>query len=106
MASYTQQMGTDPLTLWKMGAGEIAQKTGQGISTATGVAKSGVKTVLSTTKKILEGLGSAAEGAGSTVKALPLILGILAVGVAGYLIFAGRKGTDLAGFLPVKRMMK
>jgi hypothetical protein len=99
-------LGTNVFEMWWMGAKEVPGAAVSTVQKVGGIAKSGVKTVLGTTKKILEGVGETAAGAGKTVKSLPLILGILAVGVAGYLIFAGKKGTDLTQFIPRPRMPK
>jgi hypothetical protein len=53
--------------------------------------------------QIAKGAGNLAKGAGDTGIALPWILGVLAVGVGGYLIFAGRKGVNLTPkFSPFK----
>lgn len=108
MASYMNgdNLGANIFELWWMGAKEVPKATVETIQKTGAVIKTGVKTVLGTTKKILEGAGDTALGAGKTVKSLPLILGILAVGVAGYLIFAGKKGTDLTQFIPRPRMPK
>lgn len=106
MASYAQRnelMGANIFELWWMGAQDVPKAAADTIQTTVAVVKSGVKTVLDTTKKVLDATGDAAGGAASTVKALPLILGILAVGISGYLIFAGRKGTDLTKFIPIPR---
>lgn len=46
-------------------------------------------------EKVLEAGESAASGIGETAKFLPVIIGLLAVGVTGYLIYAGRKGVKL-----------
>jgi hypothetical protein len=47
---------------------------------------------------ILNAAENAGKGIGDTAKSLPVIVGILAIGVAGYLIFAGKKGTKLTPF--------
>jgi len=106
MASYTQEnepFGANILEIWWMGAQDVPKATVETIQKTGAAVKSGVKTVASTTKKILEGAGEAALGVGKTAKSLPLILGILAVGIAGYLIFAGKKGTDLTKFIPIPK---
>jgi hypothetical protein len=99
-------LGTNIFQMWWMGAKEVPGATVSTIQKAGSVAKSGVKTVAATTKKVFDAIGDTAGGAASTVKSLPLILGILAVGVAGYLIFAGKKGTDLTQFVPGRKMLK
>jgi hypothetical protein len=106
MASYTQRnelLGTNVFQLWWMGAQDVPKATVETIQKAGAVVKAGVKTVTKTTQAILDAAGETAKGAASTVKALPLILGILAVGITGYLIFAGKKGTDLTKFIPIPR---
>ena len=47
---------------------------------------------------LLNAAENAGNGIGDSAKILPVILGILAVGVAGYLIYAGKKGTKLTPF--------
>lgn len=49
-------------------------------------------------KAAAEAVGDLFKGAGSTAKAAPTILMILALGVGAYLIFAGRKGVKLTPF--------
>jgi len=49
-------------------------------------------------KKLASGVGDLGEGAGKTALTLPLVLVILAAGVSGYLVFAGKKGTKLTPF--------
>jgi len=48
--------------------------------------------LVETATKIAKGAG---EGVEKTTKTIPVVLFVLAAGVAGYLIFAGRKGTKL-----------
>jgi hypothetical protein len=46
---------------------------------------------------VIADVGRAGAGAAKkTGAAIPIVLGILAIGVAGYLIFMGKKGTRLA----------
>jgi hypothetical protein len=105
MASYMNgdNLGANVFQLWWMGAQDVPKAAADTIQTTVKVVKSGVKTVLGTTKKVLDAAGDTALGAAKTVKTLPLILGILAVGIAGYLIFSGKKGTDLTKFIPIPR---
>ena len=105
MASYMDG-DKNIFQLWWMGAQEVPGAAVSTIQKAGTAAKSGVKTVASTTRKVFEAIGDTAGGAASAVKSLPLILGILAVGVAGYLIFSGKKGTDLTQFIPRPRLPK
>jgi len=49
-------------------------------------------------KAAADATGDLFEGAGATAKNLPLIVTILAAGVAAYLIFAGKKGVKLTPF--------
>lgn len=64
--------------------------------------KESTPSLLSLTGKLAEnvttGIGDIAAGAGGTAKKFPSVLVILSLGVAGYLIFAGRKGTKLTPF--------
>jgi hypothetical protein len=108
MASYMNgdELGTNIFQLWWMGVQEVPGAAAGTIQKAETVVKSGVKTVASTTRKVLNAIGGTAEGAASVVKSLPLVLGILAVGVAGYLIFSGKKGTDFTQFIPRPRLPK
>lgn len=59
-----------------------------------------VSTGLDLAQKLAEGAGDLAKGAGGLGKSLPWIVGILAVGVGGYLVLAGRKGVNLMPKLP------
>jgi hypothetical protein len=58
------------------------------IETATTI----VRDVAVAVGKTAKGLGEGIEG---TAKTLPVVLGLLAVGVAGYLIYSGKKGVKL-----------
>jgi hypothetical protein len=60
--------------------------------TMTPGAISVAKTLVS---KFSQGAGNIVGGAGDTAKSLPIVLIVLAAGVAGYLIFAGKKGVKL-----------
>lgn len=75
------------------------------IEAAKGVFRS-VKSAIKTTKKsagdvvrlpgqIAQGVGAVAKGAGSTAKTVPIILGVLAVGIAGYAIYMGKAGKKI-----------
>jgi len=46
-------------------------------------------------EKIVTAVEKTAEGVGSSASALPVILLILAAGVAGYLVLAGKHGVKL-----------
>jgi hypothetical protein len=78
----------------------IAQSFLKNISAYQGKAKTGsaIQVAQDLATKITEALGNVAKGAGDTANTLPVVIGILAVGVAGYLIFAGKKGTKLTPF--------
>lgn len=54
--------------------------------------------VVGTVEKTIGAVGTAVTGVAETAKALPIVLVILGLGVGGYLIFAGRKGTKLTPF--------
>lgn len=49
-------------------------------------------------QKIAQGMGDLGAGVGKTAISLPTALTILAIGVGGYLIFAGKKGVKLTPF--------
>ena len=73
------------------------------IAGAGGAAVDLTKTTFNTVKDAVDALGDVAKGAAKTAGAIPTILIVLAVGIAGYLIFAGKKGTDLTKFIPIPR---
>jgi hypothetical protein len=66
-----------------------------GLAMAEELAVGAAKTARDVAKGLAKGVAETAGGLGKTSKALPWVLGILAVGVAGYLIFAGRKGVNV-----------
>jgi len=82
-------LGTSLIDLWETGAKELEQ--------------SDLGKLITSPVRILENVASSvqsvAKAPGAIVsdltKYLPWIVGILAVGVGGYLIFAGRKGVKL-----------
>jgi len=57
-----------------------------------------ISTVADSVKEVIDAIGKTAEGAPKLANSLPVVLIILAVGVGGYLVFAGRKGTKLTPF--------
>jgi hypothetical protein len=79
---------------------EIVQAFIKNIEQFRGIEKtpSLIKTVGDVTQKIAEGIGNTAEGAGEGAKKIPTVLIILSLGIAGYLIYAGKKGTKLTPF--------
>lgn len=63
------------------------------------IARSTGGTILRTPQRLIKTATDTAEGVGkgaqSTAKILPVVLTVLAVGIGGYLVFAGRKGVKL-----------
>jgi hypothetical protein len=78
--------------LWKEGAAEL-EKTAPGKLITAPVQIPAA--VVEAARKILEATGKTAETLPGTAKTIPIILIILAGGVAAYLVFAGKKGTKL-----------
>jgi hypothetical protein len=66
----------------------------QGRDVKEGLA-AGIDTAL---QKIASLIGGAGRAVLNTANTIPIVLGILAIGIAAYLIFAGRKGTKLTPF--------
>jgi len=85
----------DLFTMWETGAQQI-EKSGIGkiVTAPVRIAES----VIGAGEKAVTGAGEAVGAAPGIIKALPVILIILAGGVAAYLLFAGRKGTKLTPF--------
>lgn len=79
--------------------GEVRVNVPSGIKTKVSAAAYAAKeTAVKVGKKIGESGEAALEFLPDTLKMLPVILGVLALGVAGYFIFAGRKGVKLMPF--------
>lgn len=64
--------------------------------TATGMA------VVQVGGKVFGSASDALEAVGKTAKTIPVVIFLLAAGVAGYLVLAGRKGVDLTKVIPAR----
>lgn len=84
----------------------LDELNGNILETAAETAKSGLKTVKHTVGQIVRTPGEIAEGlsltakgigkgVGSTAGAIPIVLIIAAIGVAGFLLFMGRAGKNV-----------
>lgn len=94
MASYNGESFevSEIPTYWEKGAAELEKSTlGKIVVAPVRI----VEKLVGSAEKGAEAAGVALTSAGETTRKLPLVLTILALGVAGYLIFAGRSGTSL-----------
>jgi hypothetical protein len=89
----TEILGKNIFELWEEGAKEL-EKTAPGKLITAPIRLP--EAVFTSAQKTVTALPN-------VMKAVPWVLIILAVGVGGYLIFAGRKGTDLTKMIPFKR---
>lgn len=87
------------IQMWKRGA---ATPEGRTATAPVRAVVDIVKSATGATKKAVDAAGNIIEDAPGTVKGiggvLPVVLIVLAGGVAAYLVFAGKKGTKLTPF--------
>lgn len=95
MSSYTLGEGFEVADIpaqWDKGAAELEKTTlGRIVTSPVRI----IEKLFGSAQKGAEAIGTTVESAGATTKKLPMVLTVLAIGVAGYLIFAGKSGVGL-----------
>jgi hypothetical protein len=87
-----ERFGKNIFELWEEGAKSIETTApGRIITAPVRLAEKAT----GATGKVIEATGKTAEAAPGIAKSIPLILIILAGGIAAYFVFAGKKGTAL-----------